>query len=320
MKAIVVREFGGPEMMRLEEVLDLAPGPGQVLVRVKAAGVNPVDTYIRTGTYTRRPSLPYTPGGDAAGLVEAVGEGVTRLRTGARVYTASSLTGTYAEQVVCLDVQVHPLPERITFAQGAGIAIPYATAYRALFHRARAVAGETVLVHGASGGVGLAALQIARSSGLTVLGTVGTDRGRELVLREGAHEVFDHTRDDHLDAVVAATGGRGADIILEMLANANLGRDLKAIARYGRIVVIGSRGTVQIDPRDAMARDAAILGMVLSNTPDHELASIHRALAAGLENGTLRPITGRELPLVEAPAAHRLVMDSGAYGKIVLVP
>src|SRR2546425_5704563 len=133
MKAIRVHQFGAPEVMRLEGVPSLKPGPGQVLVRIHAAGVNPVETYIRSGTYARKPALPYTPGTDAAGIVESVGEGVTRVDIGDRVYTAGALTGTYAEQALCLESQVHPLPKHVSFAQGAAIGIPYATAYRALF-------------------------------------------------------------------------------------------------------------------------------------------------------------------------------------------
>jgi len=321
MKAIRVGQHGGPEVMRIEELPDPRPGAGQVVVRVKAAGVNRADTYIRAGAYPRLPELPYTPGMDAAGVVEAAGAGVTRVRAGERVYMGGSLfCGTYAELALCAEAQVHPLPERLSFSQGAAVAVPYATAYRALFQRAGARAGETVLVHGASGGVGTAALQIARAAGLSVIGTAGSDKGRELARREGAHQVLDHCAPGYLDQVVALTGGRGADVILEMLANVNLGRDLKVLAPGGRVVVIGSRGTVEIDPRDTMGRDASILGMILPNATPAEAASIHAALGAGLQNGTLRPVVGRELPLAEAARAHALILEPGAYGKIVLIP
>src|SRR5918998_3905087 len=146
MKAIRVHEFGAPEVMRLEDVPEPRAGAGQILVRVRAAGVNPVDTYVRAGAYAKTPELPYTPGSDAAGIVEAVGEGVARVRAGDRVYLAGSLTGTYAELALCDESQAHTLPERVSFAQGAGVYVPYATAYRALFQRAGARAGERVLV------------------------------------------------------------------------------------------------------------------------------------------------------------------------------
>jgi NADPH2:quinone reductase len=320
MKAIRVHEFGGPEVLSFEEVEDPKLSAGQVLVRIGAVGVNPVDTYIRTGAHAVKPKLPYTPGLDAAGTVEAVGSGVTRVAAGDRVYIAGSLTGTYAELVVCDESQVHKLAARVSFSEGAGVFTPYTTAYRALFQRARGVPGETVFVHGASGGVGTAALQLARAAGLKVIGTAGTDEGRRLASEQGAHHVLDHHAERYLEELTEMTGGRGPDVILEMLANVNLNRDLGVVAKGGRVVVIGSRGPVEINPRLAMARDAAILGMTLFNTTPQELASIHAALAAGLESGTLRPVVGREMPLAEAARAHEEVLKPGALGKIVLIP
>ena len=319
MKAIRVEQFGEPEVMKLVELPQPRPEAGQVLVRIHAAGVNPVETYIRAGTYARKPALPFTPGNDGAGVVEQVGEDV-KLQPGDRIYTAGSISGTYAEFALCNVAQVHSLPANVSFAQGSAMGTPYATAYRGLFQRAQAKPGETVLIHGASGGVGTAAVQLARARGLRVLGTAGTDRGRELVREQGAHEVFDHRAPDYLARILDATAGRGVDVVLEMLANVNLGNDLTVLAARGRVVVIGNRGRVEIDARETMSRDADIRGMVLPNTPPAEMASIHAALFAGLENGTLRPAIGKELPLAEAPQAHRTVMEPGAFGKIVLLP
>ena len=320
MKAIVVRQFGGPEVLKLEETAKNPPGRGQVLVRIKAAGVNPVDTYIRAGVYARKPELPYTPGTDGAGIVEAAGEGVTRVKTGDRVYTSGTLTGTYAEFALATESQVHPLPQKISYVQGAGVYVPYATAYRALFQIGHARAGETVLIHGASGGVGIAAVQIARAAGLTVIGTGGTEKGRALVTSEGAHHALDHRAPNYLDQLMKLTGGRGVDVILEMLANVNLGADLKVLAMRGRVVVVGSRGDAQITPRELMARDAAVFAMSLWNTPEGDAQSIHAALVAGMENGTLRPVVGKEMLLAEAPRAHKEIVEPGAYGKTVLLP
>ena len=284
-----------------------------------AAGVNPADTYARSGNYAAKPPLPYTPGSDGAGVVESVGPDVKAVKSGDRVYTARSVSGTYAQYALALESQVHSLPERISFSQGAGVYVPYATAFRALTQIARARAGETVLVHGASGGVGIAAVQVARAAGMTVIGTAGTDKGRELAMREGAHHVLDHRQKGYQEQVVALAGGRGVDVILEMLANVNLGADLKLLAPGGRVVVIGSRGEVTVNPRDLMGRDASVHGMLLWNIPADAAASAHAALLAGMENGTLRPVVGLELPLAEAPKAHRKVMEPGAFGKIVLV-
>jgi NADPH2:quinone reductase len=249
-----------------------------------------------------------------------VGGAGGNFRPGDRVYTAGSISGTYAEHALCATTQVHPLPAKASFAQGAALGTPYATAYRGLMQRAQAKPDETVLVHGASGGVGTAAVQLARAHGLRVFGTAGTERGRELVRGQGAHEVFDHRAPDYLARILEATSGRGVDVILEMLANLNLGKDLTILAAHGRVVVIGSRGPVEINPRDAMSRDADIRGMVLPNASATEMVEIHTALVAGLENGALSPVIGQELSLAEAPQAHRAVMEPGAFGKIVLVP
>jgi NADPH2:quinone reductase len=293
-------------------------GPGQVLVRVHAVGVNPVDTYVRAGTYGPR-TFPFTPGSDAAGVVESVGAGVTRWHPGDRVYTSRTVTGAYAEKTVAAEADVHPLAQRISFEQGAAIGTACATAYWALAGRAVAQAGETVLVHGASGGVGLAAVQLARASGLVVIGTASTEQGRALVLREGAHHAVDHRAEDEVERVLALTGARGADIVLEMLANENLDRDLRMLARRGRVVVVGSRGRISIDPRDTMSREADVRGMSLLNATPAELARIHAALHASLEAGTLRPVVGAVMPLADAPRAHREILTHPALGKRILV-
>ena len=321
MKAIRIHQFGGPELMKLEEVPDPHPGPGEVVVEIKAAGVNPVDTYIRSGAYAVKPNLPYTPGGDGAGTIESIGEGVKGFPKGDRVYVAATvISGTYAERIACKESQVHRLPENVSFEQGAAVNVPYATAYRALFNIAHARPAEVVLIHGASGGVGVACAQLAHAAGLTVIGSAGTERGRALVTEQGAHYAVDHRSSEHFEQVRSLTGGRGVDLIMEMLANVNLGKDLTVLAPRGRVVVIGNRGSVEINPRDTMGRDASILGMTLMNASEPELVGIHAALVAGLENGTLRPVVGQEMPLAKAARAHQAVMEPGAYGKIVLLP
>jgi NADPH2:quinone reductase len=324
MKAIVVEQFGGTEVLKLCELPDLTPGPAEVLVRIRAAGVNPVDTYVRSGTYAIKPDLPYIPGQDAAGVVEAVGPLVTVFKRGDRVYlngtSRGRAQGAYASAAVCPLSQVHRLSERLTFSQGAAIGVPYATAHRALFGRAHASLGETVLVHGASGGVGLAVVQLARGAGLIVVGTAGTEGGLRLVREQGAQHVLDHHRPDYLAGIADLTGGRGVDVVVEMLANVNLDRDLALLAPFGRIVIVGNRGRIEIDPRQAMRRDASILGMTLWNMSATELDEIHVALMEGLDRGALTPVVGRELSLADAARAHELVLAPGAKGKIVLIP
>src|SRR5262249_23979516 len=312
MKAIRVHEFGGTEVLKLEELPTPKPSKGEVLVRVHAIGVNPYDTYMRAGTYPLKPPLPYTPGSDAGGTVEATGEGVSKVKPGDRIYTAQTITGAYAEYTLALEQQVHPLPERIAYKQGAGLWVPYGTAYHALHHQANARASETMLVHGASGGVGIAALQIARATGLHVLGTAGTPKGHELVKREGAHRVFNHRGAGYQEEILQATANRGADIILEMLANVNLSSDTKLLANNGRVIVIGSRGEVTINPRELMSRRASIRAFTLWAITPAEEADIHAGLFAGLENGTLRPIVGTELRLAEAARAHKEILEAGS--------
>jgi NADPH2:quinone reductase len=286
---------------------------------VLAIGVNPVDTYIRSGTYARKPDLPYTPHADIAGVVATVGAGVTRFKPDDRVYAYMTSAGG-AEFALAEEWQVQPLPERVSFQQGAAIGVPYTTAWRALFLKAKARPGETVFVHGASGGVGIAALQLARAHGMQVIGTAGTGDGLRLVHEQGAHHVLSHRDSDYLQQIPALTGGRGVDVILEMLANVNLDRDLDILARHGRIAVIGNRGRVEIDPRKMMGKDGLIVGMTLFNTTREEFLEIHAGIVAGLENGTLNPIIGKEMRLSEAAQAHVAVMEPGAYGKIVLLP
>jgi NADPH2:quinone reductase len=319
MKAIVVHEFGGPEVLKFEEIPTPKPAAGQVLVRIHAVGVNPYDTYMRNGTYAVKPPLPYTPGSDGAGTVEAIGTGVTKVKPGDRVYVAKTVTGAYAEYAIALESQVHGLPEKASFSQGAGVWVPYGTAYHALYHSAQAHASETVLIHGASGGVGTAGIQIARAAGLTVFGTAGSQKGLDLATREGAHQVFDHSKPGYLDEIMKATGGRGVDIVLEMLANVNLANDMKLLATNGRVIVIGNRGEITVNPRDLMSRRASVRGFTLWAITAAEEADIHAGIIAGLESGTLRPVVGKELPLGEAARAHKEILEPGAAGKIVLI-
>lgn len=319
MKAIRVYEFGEPEVLKFEEVPDPKAGSGQVVVRVRAIGVNPVETYIRAGKYGPR-QFPFTPGSDCAGEVEAVGTGVTAWKVGDRVYTASSLSGAYAERALCDAGKVFRLPDGVTFEQGAALGVPAGTAYKALFMRGGVRPGETILIHGATGGVGLFCVQLARAHGCTVIGTGGSEEGRRLVLKEGAHHVLDHAAADYLRQLMKLTSDRGVDAIIEMLANVNLDKDLSVLAKFGRVVVVGNRGRIEIDPRQTMARDSDIRGMTLMNVTDAELVAIHAAIGAALESKVLRPIIDSTLPLAEAARAHREILEGGSGGKIVLIP
>lgn len=321
MRAIRVFEFGGPDVLKLQSDIAVPiPKDHQVLIKVHACGVNPVDTYIRSGSYSRKPLLPYTPGSDVAGVIEAVGGNVSAFKKGDRVFTTGTVSGAYAEFAVAADDTVYALPEKLDFKQGAALGVPYFTAYRALLHRARAKAGESVLVHGASGGVGLAACQIARAYGLKVLGTAGTEEGKNIVLQNGAHEVFNHREVNYIDKIKKSVGEKGIDIILEMLANVNLSNDLNLLSYGGRVIIVGSRGPIEINPRDTMAKESSIIGVALYSSTKEEFRQFAAALQAGMEVGWLKPVIGSQYPLEKAVQAHEnIIHSSGATGKMILL-
>lgn len=321
MQAIRVHQTGGPEELKLETVPNPVAGQGQLVVRLVAAGVNPVDTYIRSGKNNYAPrNLPYTPGIDAAGVVESVGPDVHKFKSGDRVYVGGSLSGTYAQKALCIESQLHALPDKVSFEQGAAVNAPYVTAYHALFDRGRAVSGQRVLIHGASGGVGTAAVQWAISAGMRVAGTAGTEAGLKLVRDQGAHDVLNHHDADHVQQALNLTGGKGYDIIIEMLANVNLDNDLALIGRCGRVVIVGSRGRIEIDPRQLMSKGSSVVGTSLVNASESELLAIHTAIFSALSTGAIRPIIRTTIPLSQATEAHKLVMEPGALGNIVLIP
>lgn len=320
MKAIVVNEFGAPEVMRIADIPKPEPSENQVLIKCHAIGVNPIETYLRAGTYPLKSNLPYTPGKDAAGIVEAIGKNVTKFQTGDRVYTADSISGTYAEYTLCEEKDLGVLPGNISFEQGAGIWTPHATAYRALFQKANAVKGETVLIHGASGGVGVAAIQWAKNAGLTVIGTASSDEGKKLIAEQGADHVLDHSNESHIAEINELTGGKGVEVIIEMLANVNLQIDFEALAMFGRIAVVGNRGSLDFNPRVIMGKDASVFGMALFNSPQPDRDQIHSAVFDGLSKGYLNPIIRKSIPLADAPKAHHEVIENKAFGKILLKP
>jgi len=318
MKAIRVTSFGAPEVLTLSDVDTPKPESGQVTVRLHAAGVNPVETYIRSGSYAKLPELPYTPGSDGAGVIEEVGTGVTDFEKGQRVWLSGSISGTYAEVALCAQDHVHPLGEMISFSQGAAIGVAYLTAWRALIQAGRAKPGESVLIHGATGGVGLATLQMARNLGMTVLTTGGSEEGRQLLYDQGADVIMDHHTPDYDKQILEKTHGVGVNLIIEMLANMNLAKDTTMLARFGRIIVIGSRGPVEINARELMIRDAEIRGVLGGNMRPEERTSALAGMQAGFANGTLAPVVDEEIPLSEAARAHESIMSGSHCGKIVL--
>jgi len=316
-----VNQFGGPSVLTYEDVPLPTISSAEVLIQIEAVGINPVETYIRTGNRNPPPPLPYTPGSDCAGVIHSVGDQVKKFKVGDRVYTSATISGAYAQYASASERTVHHLPDNTSFEQGAALTIPYATAYHALFHRAGAKPGESVLIHGASGGVGIACIQWAIPRGLTVIGTASSDQGKKLLESQHVHHVLDHSKEEHFQEVVQITNG-GVDVIMEMLANVNLAKDLKIVCLGGRVVVIGSRGTIEIDPRDTMTKRSQVVGMSLFTATEPELKEIHHAIYAGLSNKSLDPIIAQTYPLREAARAHEDVIHhpGGSLGKLILLP
>lgn len=323
MKAIRVQRFGGPEVLEVDSDVKVPEiSDNQVLVRVMYAGVNPVETYIREGQYSKLPDLPYTPGSDAAGYVHQAGKSVTGLKVGDRVFVSGSSnsnnSGSYAEFVVSDSTYVFPLHPRLSFAQGASLGVPFFTAYKALILRANTRPGETVLIHGASGAVGTAAVQIARALGAVVVGTAGTKEGMDVVTQCGAHHVFNHNH-KHYEKKMVEHLGSGFDVIIEHLANINLGHDLQMLKEGARVMIVGCRGAVSINPRHLMAPEASIQGVALGSTAPSQWAEMGAAIVAGIEAGWVAPVINKEYNLEQAALVHHdIIHSNGAKGKLVL--
>jgi len=323
MRAVRVQRFGGPEVLQVEGNVPVPEvGEDQVMVRVVVAGINPVETYIREGQYSRLPELPYTPGTDAAGYVHQIGRRVPNIKVGDRVFVSgnsshSNNSGSYAQFVVTDATYVFPLHPRLTFAQGASLGVPFFTAYKALILRAKTKPGETVLVHGASGAVGTAAVQIARALGAIVVGTAGTKDGMDVVTRCGAHHVFNHNHKSYEKKMVDHIGC--FDVIIEHLANINLGHDVQMLKPQARVMVVGCRGGVNINPRHLMMPEASICGVALGTTSPVEWAEMGAAIVAGIESGWVNPVINKEYAMEEAQQVHYDIIHSkGAKGKLVL--
>jgi NADPH:quinone reductase len=318
MKAIRVYQFGSPDVMVMEEMETPNPANNQVLINVKAIGINPVETYVRAGTYPILPQLPFIPGKNAAGIIAAVGSDITLFKPGDRVYCSASVSGTYAEKILCEEGQIYSLPDNIPFEAGAAIGIPAATAWRALVIRGGALAGESVFIHGASGSVGLNAIQIAKDLGLTVYGSAGTEAGFQLIKDMGADFAFNHKSENYIDEIKNQTNNQGFNLILENLANLNLAVDLELLAPKGRVIIIGSRGKIEIDPRATMGKETEIRGLALFAGSAEEQADTHSGLLNLLKKGALTPVISKTLSLSDAPKAHEMVMQDGNCGKIIL--
>jgi len=301
------------------------PAKDQVLVHVKAAGVNPVDAYIRAGMIPTGKKPPFTPGSDAAGIVEKVGANLKRFKKGDRVFICGSLSGTYAEYTLAAVAHTYELPEKVTFEQGAGLGVPYLTAYRCYFQLAKLQPNHTVFVHGASGAVGLACVQLARRHGVkTVVGTAGTDEAIKLLSTEalcGPENVFNHNTPNYVDTIKARFP-KGFDFVVEMLANVNLGHDVQLVSPHGVIFVVGSRGVAEkVDSGRILMTEARVQGVFLRLASEAEYEEAGRGVVESARDGTGLPIISTKYTLEQAPESHMLVLASSKTpGKIVLIP
>jgi NADPH:quinone reductase len=316
MKAIRVHQIGDASVLQYEETATPEPDQNEVLIRVKAAGINPVDAMYRDGRIPT--ALPFTPGSDCAGTVEKVGSDVHHLKVGDRVFAGSVIQRSYAEFMLCHSSFVYPLPENLSFIQGAALYIPYFTAYRALVRHGNLQKGETVVIHGATGGVGIAAVQIAKALGANIIATGGTDYGRDLLKNIGATHVIDHRNPDHYDKIMKLTNMKGTDVLLE-IASGFFRADMDIMAPFGRIVSIVG-GTFELPVHELMHKDISITGMDVFNTPDDEKKEIAAWLTGQLTQGSFSPIIREVFPLHEAARAHEFLAKPGAAGKLILIP
>ncbi|MDB5065081.1 MAG: NAD(P)H-quinone oxidoreductase [Chloroflexi bacterium] len=323
MKAIVVETPGDPEVMHLAEVPDPTPGPGEVLVRAHATAVNRADTLQRRGLYPPPPGASEIIGMEVAGEVEALGEGVEGWRPGDRVMALLS-GGGYAEQVAVPAGQLMPIPAALSWTDAAAIPEVFLTAHDNLVTRGRLAAGETVLIHGGGGGVGTAAIQLACRAGARVLVTAGSPQKLEFSRGLGADAGINHREEDFPSRVRELTGGRGADLILDVMGASYLARNLDALAPDGRLVIIGMQGgtTAEIDLNQLLRRRLTVMATTLRGRSVEQKAEIVRRFVEdalpGFEDGSLRPVVDRVLPLAEAPAAHRAMEAGENVGKLVL--
>uniref|UniRef100_H2Z2F4 Enoyl reductase (ER) domain-containing protein n=1 Tax=Ciona savignyi TaxID=51511 RepID=H2Z2F4_CIOSA len=322
MRGVLVSKFGDPDVLEVRRDLPIPKTQAnEVLVKVAAVGVNPVDTYIRAGKYARLPNLPYVPGNDMCGTVVFAGADVTSIKEGDRVASFMHVkSGAYAEYCVVNADWLVRLPENFDFLKGAAVGTPYFTAYRALFTKAKATPSDIVLVHGASGGVGVAACQFAISQGITVYGTAGSEEGMKVVRSAGAKDAFNHREEGYTAKIMKATGGKGPDIIIEMLSNVNLNKDLEMLAPRGKIVIVGCRGPIEINPRLLMGKESCIEGVGLFATPQEDFSNMSKIITAGLKQGWLDPAIGVQFSLNSVQQAHKeLIHNKGSKGKMVLI-
>lgn len=322
MRAIQAQELGGPEVMQLGEAEAPTPGPGQLLIQVEAAGINPLDAALRTGNHPRARflQLPWTPGAEAAGTVTALGPGVDGFSVGDRVYGGGA-SGTYAEQALLTASRTATVPDNVSTVDASSLPVVLFTALYGLVHRGGLSVGETVLVHGGAGGVGMMGIQVAKAAGARVITTVSSTAKGDFARGLGADVVINYRDEDLVERCLAETDGRGVDLVLEMVATENFDKDCAALRPFGRLVLLGA-GTGK-NPAGSVSfpafysKNIDVLGFSLFNA-EQQFPEMLRQAGTLLASGAVRPHVGATVPLAEAARSHELLMSGAVFGKIVL--
>ena len=324
MKAVRVHQFNMDVPMRVDEVEDAKPEPGEVLIKAGAVGVNPVDLAIRAAKhpYAKLVTPPYVPGAEAAGEIIALGEGVEGWWIGQRVY-GRAMGGSYAENVRLVADATAELPEAYSYEEGACITVAFYTAWNALVIKAGAGPGETVLVQGGAGGVGMAAIQLAKRLGCRVFATVSSDAKANFCREMGADATINYREEDFAERCMELTGGRGVDVVVELCACDNFDKDLDAIRVDGKIIVIGT-GTgkgpgAEFRVPAVMTKDAVVLGLAVVNLFP-KMPELVRRFTPLLREGAFRVNVDKASRFEEANEAHDYVLEGQFLGKVVLVP
>lgn len=321
MKGILVSEFGSSDVLTYTQLEEVAVGDKEVKISLRSIGINPVETYIRQGTYSLLPELPYTPGKDGAGIIEEVGKEVSNFKIDDRVFVSvngNNRRGTYAEEIICSTDFIYPLPDNLNFEEGAALGTTGMTAVHALHQKGKIKPGEFVLIHGATGGVGNIAVQLAKLHGAIVIATAGSSNGMAMLKKLDVDFVLNHRDENYLSVIEKITNHHGIDVIIEMLANVNLGKDLEVMALNGRVVIVGNRGEVTINPRLMMSKDVQVMGFISANMTEKERKENSYQLVAALKSG-VKPVIEQSFSLKEADKAQDFVMsERQALGKIVM--
>jgi len=324
MRAIVVDRLMEPRDLRVAEIPPPPLRPGALEIEVRAAGCNFFDILMVQGKYQVKPAFPFVPGAEIAGVVRAVGEGVKGFAKGDRVLASSGLGG-FAEIASVPAAGAYRMPEGMSFAEGAALPIIYPTSYAALVFRARLAAGETLLVHAAAGGVGIAALQIGKALGARVIATAGGAEKLEVARANGADEIIDYTKEDFALRVKQLTGGRGADVIYDSVGGDTFDQSLKCIAWNGRLLVIGFAGgrIPEVKANRILLKNISIVGLHWGAHAQHEPARIPETFKALFElyrEGKIRPVIFKSYPLEEVSVALEALGSRKTWGKLIVAP